>query len=335
MITLTRRISILTIYLILVTATLGRGQETIGAKTKATMGIQVSPAMALVMVAKDKGYFDEQLLDIQFQEFTAGKFALQAFLGGSLTFAVAGDVPITLATLQGSNFKVLTQVVEETRNEVRVVARRDGTEADPGSYFKHKRRKLATSFGGGPEFFTYKFLQKLRVAPENIEIISQKPEDMPAALATGSVDAVAVFDPFAYFSEQRLGAQGVTFQDNTGYSELYLMTVKEETLKQDPELAPRLMRALVSARNFIKTNPLESKAIVSRYTRLDGATLDGIWNNFVFAPALTQKMLEYQEQETVWAKGKGIFSGNVVPDFKSRIVVEPLRKADPTAVGIQ
>ncbi len=119
------------------------------------------------------------------------------------------------------------------------------------------------------------------------------------------------------------------------YSELYLMTVKEETLKQDPELAPRLMRALVSARNFIKANPVESKAIVTRYTKLDTATVDAIWNNFVFAPALTGKLLEYQGQETVWAKEKGTFTGNLVPDFKSRIVAEPLKKADPTAVGIQ
>ncbi len=122
MITLARTISFLSICLFIL-STLGCSQET-ATKIKATMGIQVSPAMALVMVAKDKGYFDEQMLDIQFQEFTAGKFALQAFLGGSLTFVVAGDVPVTLATLQGSNFKVLTQVVEETRNEVRIVARK-------------------------------------------------------------------------------------------------------------------------------------------------------------------------------------------------------------------
>jgi len=145
------------LFLTLLTLACGRPGES--TRIQATVGIQVSPAMALVMVAKDKHYFDEQNLDLQFQEFTAGKFALQAFLGGSLTFAVAGDVPVTLATLQGSNFKVLTQVVEDTKNEVRVVARRDGTASDPASYFKKKKRKLATSFGGGPEFFTYKFFQ--------------------------------------------------------------------------------------------------------------------------------------------------------------------------------
>jgi ABC-type nitrate/sulfonate/bicarbonate transport system substrate-binding protein len=315
--------------------TAGCSRKAPATKTKATIGIQVSPAMGLLMVAKENGYFDEQGLDIQFQEFTAGKFALQAFLGGSLTFAAAGDVPVTLSTLQGAEFKVLSQVVEETKNEVRVVARRDGAVTDPSVYFKSKKRKLATSFGGGPEFFTYRFLQKLGISPDAIEILSQKPEDMPAALATGSVDAVSVFDPFAYFAEQRLGAQAITFQDSGVYSELYLLTVKEATLKQDPELAPRLMRALVSARDYIKAHPSESKAVVSRYTKLDAKTIDAIWGNFVFAPSLTGKLLEYQEQETAWAKEKGTFTGTAVPDFKGRIASEALKQADPAAVSIR
>src|ERR1035441_6281221 len=55
-----------------------------------TIGIQTSPAMALVMVAKDKLFFQEEGVDADLKEFTAGKFALQAFLGGSLDFAPNG-----------------------------------------------------------------------------------------------------------------------------------------------------------------------------------------------------------------------------------------------------
>ena len=105
-------------------------------KGHVTIGIQTSPAMALVMVAKDKQFFDQEGIDVELKEFTAGKFALQAFLGGSLDFAVAGEVPVTLATLQGSKFFVLSQVVEKTTNEVRVVARRDGNISDATTYFK-------------------------------------------------------------------------------------------------------------------------------------------------------------------------------------------------------
>ena len=89
----------------------------------ATVGIQTSPAMALVMVAKDKGFFEKQGLDVELKEFAAGKDALAAFLGGSLDFSISGDVPVTLSTLAGNKFVVPAQVVGKTKNEVRVVAK--------------------------------------------------------------------------------------------------------------------------------------------------------------------------------------------------------------------
>src|SRR6266404_2023186 len=69
---------------------------------KVTMGIQVSPAMTLVMVAKDKGFFSDEGVEVEIKEFTAGKFALQAFLSGSIDYAVSGEVPVCLASLQGN-----------------------------------------------------------------------------------------------------------------------------------------------------------------------------------------------------------------------------------------
>lgn len=90
-----------------------------------TVGIQTGPANALVMVAQDKGFFAAQGLNVELKEFTAGKFALEAFLGGSLDFSISGDVPVTLATLAGNRFIVPAQVVGRTKNEVRVVARRE------------------------------------------------------------------------------------------------------------------------------------------------------------------------------------------------------------------
>jgi ABC-type nitrate/sulfonate/bicarbonate transport system substrate-binding protein len=310
-------------------------KPTVVEKHKLTIGIQVSPAMALIMVAKDKGFFDQQNLDVQFQEFTAGKLALQAFLGGSLDFAVSGEVPVTLAALQGSSFQVLSQVVQRTTNEVRVVARRDGSITDAKAYFSKKKRKLATSFGGGPEFFTYNFLKHYGIAADKVEIIAQKPEDMPAALASGSVDAISVFDPFAYFGENTLGAKGITFSDPTLYSELYVIAARGADMTKSPDVAPAMMRALVQARDFIKADQNASKEIVLKYTKLDRTVLDAIWGGFVFAPALTNQLLEYQGLEAAWAKEKGtVPAGQPVPDFRKNLSPDALRLADPSAVEI-
>ncbi|MCI0563180.1 MAG: NrtA/SsuA/CpmA family ABC transporter substrate-binding protein [Nitrososphaera sp.] len=301
-----------------------------------TIGIQVSPAMTLVMVAKEKGLFLKEGVNVELKEFTAGKFALQAFLSGAIDFAVSGEVPVALATLQGNPIRVVTQVVEKTHNEVRVVARREKNVSQPEQYFKKKKRKLATSFGGGPEFFTYSFLKRYEIEPNQIEILSQKPEDMPAALATGSVDAIAIFDPFAFIAEIRMGDKGVSFADPTLYSEFYVLNARPDQITQSPQVIEAIIRALDKAGQAIDKDPESAKAILQKYTKLDRPVIDGIWNNFVFRPALTQTLLEYWKAQAAWARDTGkVTPETEVPDF--RTVVEPkfLKKVNHKAVKLQ
>ena len=309
-----------------------------GGKPHVKIGIQVSPAMALVMTAKEAGTFDAEGIDVELVPFTAGKFALQALLGGSLDYCVSGEVPVALATLQGNKLTVISQVVRETVNECRVVARRDGSAADgPAAYFKAKKRKLTTSIGGGPEFFTYQFLNKHGIAASDVEIVAQKPEDMVAALVSNSVDAMAVFDPFCFFAERQLGKDGVTFSDTTGemYSELYVMAVRAEQIPDSRKTAAPILRALVKAEDIVAREPEKAKAAVEKYTKLDRATIDGIWSSFRFEAALTPKLLEYWNAQTEWARKTGKVSVETkTPDYRAIVSDEILRGIKPDAVSI-
>ncbi len=302
---------------------------------KITLGIQTGPANALPMVAKDKGFFEQQGLDVELKEFTAGKFALEAFLGGSLDFSISGDVPVALATIQGNNkFLIPAQVVGKTQNEVRIVARKDGDLNTAENYFKSKKRKLATSIGGGPEFYTYEFLNKIGISKDQIEIISQKPEDMPAALISGSIDAISIFDPLAFIAEKQLGDKSITFTDKDIYSELYVIEAKEN-IKQNSDDLEKLLRGLIAAEIFTKNNPEEAKAIVMKYTKLNKETLDGIWGSFDFRISLTPQLNEFLEREAQWAKDTGKISKETnIPDFREIIFDAPLRKIDPSAVNL-
>ncbi len=304
--------------------------------SKVTVGIQTSPAMALVMVAQDKGFFTDAGVDVEIKEFTAGKFALQAFLSGSIDFAVSGEVPVALATLQENPIRVVSQVVESTTNEVRVVATKDDDVEDPTSYFKSKKRKLATSIGGGPEFYTYEFLKRYQIADDEVEIISQKPEDMPASLQAGSVDAISIFDPFAFIAEKNLGEKAVTFKDPELYSELYVLDVRPEQIEEKAEQIEALLKGMSEAGDFIEGNPEDAKQIVQKYTKLEKDVIDGIWGNFVFKPALTQELIEFWDAQAAWAKDTGkVKPETPAPNFREVVETRFLEKVSPSAVQLQ
>src|SRR3989338_467931 len=297
-----------------------------------TIGMQVGPASTLLMVAKAKSFFEEEGLNVELKEFTAGKFALQAFLADSIDLAASGEVPVTLASLQGNEFYIITQLVEQTKNEVRVVALRDSNRDTPEKYFA-KKRKLATSFGGGPEFYTYNFLKKYDI--KDVELISQKPEDMPVALQSKTVDAIAIFEPFAFFAEQKLGYGAITFKDDKLYSELYLLSAKKEWVISNPETAEKILRALTKASDFIQKNPEQSKLILIKYTKLDKSTVDGIWQNFVYRPVLNELLPKYLNEEAQWAKETGkVANDTKIPDFNEIIYTDSLRKVKSQYVTI-
>src|SRR5262245_38464187 len=88
----------------------GGATEDAGALPSLVVGYQNSPAMALVMVADKRDLFRQNGVDVDLRDFTAGKIALQAFLGGSLDVAVAGDMPTGLALLQGQDFVAFAEV---------------------------------------------------------------------------------------------------------------------------------------------------------------------------------------------------------------------------------
>ena len=297
------------------------------------IGVQVGPASTLLFIANDKGFFEEEGLNVELVEFTAGKFALQAFLAGSIDLAASGEVPVMYSSLQGNEFYVITQVVERTINEVRVIAQREEGLNNPENYFKAKKRKLATSFGGGPEFYTYNFLKKYGIT--DIELISQKPEDMPVALQSGTVDAVAIFEPFAFFAEQKLGDKAISFKDDVAYSELYVLSGNREWVKSNPEIVETILKALVKAGDFIESNPEESKQVLMKYSKLDRETIDGIWDNFVYKPALNELLPNYLNAEAQWAIETGkVKPDTKIPDFSEYIYEEPLRKVKPEYVTI-
>lgn len=290
-----------------------------------TIGMQIGPSSTLLYVAKDKGFFEQEGLNIELKEFTAGKFALQAFLAGSLDMAASGEVPVMYSALQGNQYYIITQVVERTINEVRVVARKESGLENPKDYFHAKKRKLATSFGGGPEFYTYNFLKKNNIT--NVEIISQKPEDMPVALQSGTVDAVAIFDPFAYFAEQKLGDEAIAFKDNSIYSELYVLSAKREWVEANPLLVKKLLASLVKSSDFIKENPEEAKSILIKYSELEKQTVDAIWGNFVYQPALTGRLLVYLNDEAKWAIETGkVAKDTKIPEFREYLYAKPLQE---------
>ena len=271
------------------------------------IGYQNSPAMALIMVAEDCGFFKEPGVEIELKEFTAGKFALQAFFGGSLDVAVAGDVPIGLALLQDQKLRAVGEVLRDASNEVRMIVRQEnGCDGiTPQSYFAERRRKIATSFGGGPEYFTINFLKANNIPLSEVELISQKPEEMPVSLQTNSVDGISIFDPQAASAERALGPkQSCTFQDPRSYRQHYVIATTPALGDTNDPRVVTFIEGLRRAEEFIHNSPELAKKIVSRKTSVGLADVEQMWSNYDFGVTLDPGLIQLWREQAEWHRHK-------------------------------
>jgi len=125
------------------------------------------------------------------------------------------------------------------------------------------------------------------------------------------------------------------FSDPSLYSQLYVMTATRDRVQNDAQTVEGVLRGLLLAKDFIAANPAEAKAIVVKYTKQDASTIEGIWQNFVFAPALNELLIDYQTQQAAWAKETGAVPADaVIPDFRERVAADILRRVSPAAVTL-
>ncbi|HZY38973.1 MAG TPA: NrtA/SsuA/CpmA family ABC transporter substrate-binding protein [Mucilaginibacter sp.] len=299
------------------------------------IGIQNSPSNALVIIAANKKFFDTSKVKVVVKEFSAGKLALQALLGqsGDLDVAVSAETPVILSSLGGNKVKVISEIVN-AKNECRVVARKDADLTTPEKYFS-KPRKLTTSLGGSPEWLTYNFIKEYNLDKNKVEVIAMLPENMPAALSNGSVDAISIFDPFARIGETQLGTQGITFY-NKNIASYYVLSVRDAVAVSKKPALEEILKGLLKAQEFIKNNPEESKQIVAAQTNLDISIINSTWNNYSFSLRLDDSFIELCNQQANWAIESGKYpKTTVIPNFKEITDVEILRKVAPNNVDIK
>jgi len=154
-----------------------------------------------IYVAVEKGYFQEQGIDLQFEPITGADSA--AYLStGQLDLALdAITAGFFNAIERGADMRIIAPAgiltLEDSPLPLVVRAELVHSGAVQGPADLKGRRVAVLAPGATPEYLLAKVFEPLGMTIHDVERVAMPFPDMPAALANGSIDAAVPAEPFA------------------------------------------------------------------------------------------------------------------------------------------
>jgi ABC-type nitrate/sulfonate/bicarbonate transport system substrate-binding protein len=214
-----------------------------------------------IFVASDKGYFKNEGLDVSIRMFPSGTDAMLAFRSVGAPFLAAGDVP-SLVLWEGPDVVGIAPFYATPDNLLGIVR------ADIRNPADLKGKKIATRKGSTAEYFLTTYLTKNGINPADVNIINLGPEENAPALLAGNIDGFFIWGPYPALALKIMGDKARVLTTARGYylEQLYL-TANRNFAQANPDTVVKVLKAIQSANEHIRSNPNDSAEIVARRTK--------------------------------------------------------------------
>lgn len=300
-----------------------------GPVEKLTLGEVKSEDAALILVAQDKGFFAENGLEVTLKDYPSGVAGIEDLIMGSVDLVTAGEFAVVNNSFRNDNLRIVTTI--RSGESIELIARRDRGVSKIADL---KGRKIGVTKKTGPEFALGTFLTFNNLAPSDITIIDLSPAQLVEAISKGDVDAVMIFNPFAYNIKKKLGDMAVSWSGQSGRRQYFLLVARKQLVDSRPEMMRRLLLALQQAETFVANNPKQTQDFLTKLLQYEQPYLAATWSNHHFGLSLDQDLLLSMEDDARWAIKNKLTGQTTIPNYLNFIYFDALEKIKPEAVTI-
>ena len=286
---------------------------------------------ALLWVAKDQRYFQDNGLSVSLRKYDTGAASLAGLANGEAAVVVGiSEFPVVRSAFQGGGMRIIANA---DKGEFIYLVGRNDRGIQKASDLKGK--KIGTAKGTISEYYLGRFLELNGMAIKDIDVVDLKtPQEWVNAVVSGDIDAVVTAQPDANTARERLGPNGFIWPVQSGQFLNGLIVSTNDWLANNPGMATRFLKAMIQAERYFERNPDKAKAIVKAGLNLDAGYVNTAWTQNQFTISLDQSLVVAMEDEARWIIGNNLTSGDAVPNFLDLINADSLKIVDPGSVRI-
>lgn len=259
------------------------GLASVAQADPASLRIGYQKGSIALVLAKEQGLLEKRFAGTQVQwvEFPAGPQMLEALNIGSLDVGSTGDIPPLFAQAAGADLVYIGAEPAKPAAEV-ILVRSDSAVQDVAAL---KGRKVALQKGSSAHNLVLRALNKAGLSFKDIQPVYLSPADARAAFEHGSVDAWAVWDPYASLmlseGHSRLLANG----EGLGLSGP-IYTARRGYAKDNAAFVQGLLAELTAAEALTRSQREQSLQILTRSMALPEAVVARYVDNRPPSPVL-------------------------------------------------
>lgn len=251
----------------------------------------------LTIVADQKGFFEEEGLEVSINYVKTGKIAMDDLLGGNADFANIVETNVAFAGFLEPNIEVYCNI--EKVYDAGIVGRKDKGILTPQDL---NGKKIGVLLATTSQVFLDRFLERHNISKDSVEFVNLLPPAMQSAIIEGSgVDAISIWQPYIYNVQKELGNDNqVTFNDTKIFTGYMTLAGNKSFADENPGTVKKLLKAYVEAENFVRENQAESKELLATFLNIPIETMEGIWSQYEIAVSFDQGLIDDTIEEGEW-----------------------------------
>jgi sulfonate transport system substrate-binding protein len=259
------------------------------------------------MLLKDKGLLEKEFakdgIGVRWVQTLGSNKALEFLSAGSIDLGSTAGAAALIGKINGNPIK---SIYVYSRPEWTALVTRKDTPIKTVADLKGKR--VAVTRGTDPHIFLVRALQGTGLTERDITPVLLQHPDGKTALIRGDVDAWAGLDPMMAQAEVEDGAR--LFYRNAAANTWGILNVRQDFLKDHPDLVRRTLAVYEEARKYSLAHPDELKHVFMTVTKLPDAVAD---KQLKERTEITHNRIGAPQRESILAAGVALQQAGVIP----------------------
>ena len=286
---------------------------------------------APVLLAQHKGYFSDAGLNIEFMDqYSSGKTAFEAMLRGEADVSVVATTPVVLNSFVRDDFFIFATFTTSYEG-VKIIARQD--------LGIHRATDLkGKAIGIVPGTISQLFLDSMlaynRILPQEVSVKRIKPDSASHMLKSGDIQAVSIWEPFAYNIQKANPDTSLRIPSSNVYRIAICLSASKNFASRNPGVLEKILLAMERTTSFMNSQVEQAQNELGQLLNMEPEPVKRFWEDTDFGLSLDQVLLMTMENEAAWLIAQHFEYKRNLPDFLRFVNCDPMEAVKPQAVTI-